>query len=532
MNQNQRIKMKTTPLEEISLLNDKRLEFNSMAEMITQRAREIPDKPYVLYYDQVISYAQMNNRANKVANYLKQEGVKKGDVVSFMIMNSPEIYYVMFGAQKLGAVAGGINFLLQGPEIAHVLDDSKPAVVFVGSQFMNKFQDGYTLAAHKPVVVEVKTGIEHGSDLSSQSLAGILEEYSADEALVGQDLSDPYLLLYSSGTTGKPKGILLPNRAELCMCKEWASTGIFQEDDVYLIVLPMFHSNPLCVWTYPMAYLGLTICIRESFSPTDFWPAILENGVTHVLAVPAMYNYVHSVVNPDTVDKSKLKLRYALTGAAPFSVELKREWQEQYNVTILEGYGLTEASGFSIGNLNVPDNEKAIGVALDRQQVEIMDDENNILAARKNGEICIKSDAVMLAYLNNPEATAETLIDGWLHTGDMGYMDEQGYVYMAGRKKEMINRGGENIYPREIEIVLEAHPDVVAVAVVGVADKALGERVKACIIPKEEGKLSEENIKEYLKDKIAKYKIPDYVEFRTEFPTNSTGKILKYEMKN
>jgi len=173
----------------------------------------------------------------------------------------------------------------------------------------------------------------------------------------------------------------------------------------------------------------------------------------------------------------------------------------------------------------------SIGTSFQAQQIEIMDDENNILPFGEKGEICIKGDVVMLRYLNKPEATAETIKNGWLHTGDMGYMDEEGYFYVSGRKKEMINRGGENIYPREIECVLETHPMIDQVAVVGVPDPALGEKVKACIILRGKGLLTADDVKQFLEDKIARYKIPEYVEFRTSFPLNPTGKILKELLK-
>lgn len=207
--------------EELTVFKDgKRIEFDSMAEMITVRAREIPDKIHVLYYDEVITYAQTNERSNRVANYLKELGVKKGDVVSAMVLNSPEVYYTMFGAQKLGAIAGAINYMLKGPEIARVLDDSKPKVVFVSSEFMQDFAAGYQVASHKPVVVEVTTGVDHGKDIADRQLRDILMKYPADEALVPQNPDDPFLLLYSSGTTGKPKGILLTNRAQMTSCKD------------------------------------------------------------------------------------------------------------------------------------------------------------------------------------------------------------------------------------------------------------------------------------------------------------------------
>lgn len=528
----QRVKMTTYPLESLPTLIGKRLEFNSMAELISTRAHEIPDQPYVLYYDQTITYAQMNSRANQVAAFLKEQGVGKGDVVSFMILNSPEIYYCMFGTQKLGAVSGGINFMLKGPEIAHILEDSRPKVVFVGSQFIGDFYAGYEISSHKPLVIEAmaETGKSSGAELTT--LDQILQEYPTDEILADILPDDPYLLLYSSGTTGKPKGILLPNKSEMDMCKDLASLKVFDPGDRMLIVLPMFHSNALCVWTYPLAYQGLTLVIRKAFSPDDFWTSLLDYSITHVLAVPTMYNYVLATQDPSKIDASRFKLKFTMTGAAPFAEELHDAFLKKFGLEILEGYGLTECAGMSTGNLNVPNKLGSIGVPLPSQQIKIMDANNNIMPVGVNGEICIKGNAILLGYLNQPEATKETIKDGWLHTGDAGYMDEEGYIYMVGRIKEMINRGGENIYPREIESVLENHPQVAAVAVVGVPDPALGERVKACIISRLGETVDPQEIKDFLKDKLAKYKIPDFVEFYTEFPTNSTGKVLKYQMQN
>lgn len=527
-----RIQRNLYSLDELSFFKSgKRTDFSSVAEMMTVRAAEIPDKTYVYYYDQEISYALTNERANRVANYLKDTGVSRGDVVSVMVLNSPDIYYTMFGAQKLGAVAGAINYMLKGREIAHVLEDSRPKVVFVGSDFMDDFTEGYRLSSHRPLVVEVETDAEHAGGVAQNRLSDILSKYPSEEALVPQNPDDPYILMYSSGTTGTPKGIMLANKGQLSVSRDRARTGSLISEDIVLIALPMFHTNPLCVWTYPTAFVGASVCIRTKFSPQDFWPAILDYGVTVVMGVPTMYHYVYNTATADVVDKSRLKLRKAFAGAAPMPLELIDAFKEKFDVDILDGYGLTEATGVSSSMHGVPVKEGSIGVALPEQRMEIMDDENNILPPGEKGEICIKGEPVMLRYLNRPEATAETIRDGWLHTGDMGYMDEQGYLYVAGRKKEMINRGGENIYPREIETLLEAHPKVDQVAVVGTPDPALGERVKACIVPTEQGGLTEEEIKQYLAGKIAGYKIPEVVMFFDSFPLNPTGKILKEQLK-
>jgi len=522
----------TVALDDLPFLKGKKHDFNSVAEMIVDRVRLHPDAPHIYYYDQTITYAQTNERANKVANYLKAQGVKKGDVVSVMILNAPEIYYSMFGAQKLGAVAGAINYALKGPEIAYVLDDSQPKAVFVGSNFMKDFAAGYALASHKPIVVEVKTDSEHNENIARTTLDEILASYPADEALVPQNPDDPFLLLYSSGTTGNPKGILSSNRAQLAVVKSIMHTGIFEGNDVMMIVMPMFHTNPICVWSYTIMYASATVCIRKQFSPADFWPSVLQYGVTIAMGVPAMYSYIYNSADPDTIDRSKLKLKYAVCGAAPLPVELIKGFKDRFDVNILEGYGLTEVIGLS--TLNPPLGTKkpgSIGMAVPGQPLEIMDDGNNILPRGERGEICTYGEFNMIGYLNKPEATAETVKNGWLHTGDVGYMDEDGYIYIVDRKKDMINRGGENIYPREIEIAIEANPKVGEVAVIGIPDRHLGERVKAFVVPRPGENLTEDEIKDFLKDKLAKYKQPEYVEVTNNIPRNPTGKILKQELK-
>ena len=298
-----------------------------------------------------------------------------------------------------------------------------------------------------------------------------------------------------------------------------------------MILNPMFHTNPICRWSYPVIYQGTRICIRRRFTTNDFWPTILNYGITICGGAPAMYHFVLHSIDPSTIDRSKLKLRFAISGAAPMSPVLMKEFKDTFNVTVIEGYGLTEVSGLSTGNYGVTPKPGSIGVAIPGQEIEIMDDDHQIMPYGGKGEICIKSDANMIGYLNNPEATAETIRDGWVHTGDMGYMDEEGYIFISGRKKEMINRGGENVYPREIELVLEEHPQISSVAVVGVPDEVLGERIKACIIPRTPGSLTTQDVKDYLKDKLARYKIPEYVEFMTEFPINANGKIMKTSLK-
>jgi len=527
-----RVEAPTRSLAELTFLNGLQLSFNSVAELVVTRAREIPERTCVMYYGQTITYREVNERANRVANFLKNQGVQKGDIVSLMVLNAPEIYDCMIGIQKLGAIAGSINFALKGPEIAYVLDDSKPVAVFVGSDFMADFARGVEAAAHKPKVIEVRTQAAHSEKLAFMTLTEIHETFPSEEALVQQAPGDPFLLMYSSGTTGKPKGILLSNEGQLSICRGMNRQGLVEGNDIMLILLPMFHINPICVWTFPMMFAGQTLCIRKAFSPSDFWPAIIENGITILQGVPAMYNYVYYSIDPTTVDRSALKLRWAFCGAAPLSVDLINGFKEKFNVDIVEGYGLSEGTGVSCANPALGKRKiGSIGLPLPEQRIEIMDDTLNILPPGEKGEICIQGRANMLEYLNKPEATGETLQNGWLRTGDIGCMDEEGYLYIVDRKKDMINRGGENIYPREIEIVLEALPEITAVAVIGIPDEALGERVKAVIETAKPGILSAADIKAYLSDKLARYKIPEVIEFMEQIPRNPTGKILKKNLR-
>ncbi len=522
----------TPTLDALPFLKGLRTSFSSLAEMIATRAEEIPERVHVVYYEQSRTYAQTNSNANRVANYLNEQGVRKGDVVSLMIMNSPQIYDAMFGAQKLGAIAGLINFASKGPEIAYTLDHAQPRVVFVGKEFMADFVLGYEAASHKPVVVEVDSDANPPAPIARTTLSEIFAQYPDDEVLVVQAPDDPTLMLYSSGTTGRPKGILISNANQLAICQSMSQLGTIQGEDTMLILLPMFHTNPICVWSFPLIYAGQTVCIRKSFSPNDFWPAITDNGVTILMGVPAMYNYVYYSIDPATIERSKLKLRWAFCGAAPLSVDLIKGFKERFNVEILEGYGLTEGTGIATANPPLGKRKVgSVGVALAGQEVRIMDDNLKEMPVNERGEICIKGASTMLGYLHNEQATAETLQEGWLRTGDIGTMDEERYFYVVDRKKDMINRGGENIYPKEIEMVLESHPSVVAAAVVGVPDEALGERVKAIIEPSADCALSAEEIKDFLADKLARYKVPEFIEFMERLPRNPTGKILKKELK-
>ncbi|WP_211289776.1 Long-chain-fatty-acid--CoA ligase [Sporomusa silvacetica DSM 10669] len=526
-----RPKIPYIPLEQQPYLKGRQLEFESIAQMLTVRSNETPNAPHVYYYDQTLTYKDTNDRANRVANYLKEKGVKKGDIIAIMISNSPEFYYTMWGAHKLGAIAMCISPMLRGPEIAYILDDAKPKVAFVVSDSMTEFFKGLNNANTKPIVVEVVTEYKYDSTIAQDNLDDVLNKFPDDECLIKQNPDDIFLLLYSSGTTGRPKGILLSNKAGLSLCRDQNRSGIVTGNDVMLLILPMYHCCPLCVFTYPLSYAGQALCVRQ-FSVNDFWPTVIQYGITIIMAVPTMLDYILSRIDAKEVDLSKVKIRYANTGAGPLSLETRKRFKEQYHIDLLVGYGLTEGGG---GCCVEPPlgryKEGSCGLPYPEQQIEILDEHGNILPNNQIGQICIKGDNVMSGYLNKPDEFAKVMAGGFLHTGDVGYFDDEGYLFVTDRKGDMIVRGGENIYPREIESVLESNQLVAEVAVIGVLDNLLGERLKAFIVPKVKGTMNAESTKAWLAERIADFKIPDYYEFVSSLPRTATGKIQKFELR-
>lgn len=521
--------MPTVALAEARFLRGLQRDFKNTAEMLVTRAREIPDHPYVRFYEETITYAQMNDRANRVADGLRQRGVRRGDVIAVLIPNAPPVYDVMFGAQKIGAVPAVLNFTLKAPEIAYLIEDCRPGIVFVAAVCNAELQKALAETGHRPEVIVVPGADD--SDIAREDFTAwetIMAPRAVDEALESLSASDPFLLLYSSGTTGHPKGILLTHGGQLCVCRDMARLGLVSGGDVMLLMLPMYHVNPICVWTFPMMFCGQTICLRKGFSPADFWPAIVANKVTILMGVPAMYSYVYQSIPPETVDKANLRLRYAFCGAAPLPVELIRGFKERFDVDIIEGYGLTEGTGVVAANPPLGMRKTgSVGQIFTEQDVRIVDLDGQPVSDGRRGEIWIRGAAVMAGYRNNPAATTETLVDGWLRTGDVGVMDTDGFLYIVDRIKDMINRGGENIYPREIEEALAGHPDIAEAAVIGVPDRDLGERVKAVVQPARPGALSAADITAFLADRVARQKIPEIIEITEALPRNASGKVLK-----
>jgi long-chain acyl-CoA synthetase len=338
-------------------------------------------------------------------------------------------------------------------------------------------------------------------------------------------------IFYTSGTTGNPKGVLLTHHNSLYAITSLEEGFGFEKGvEVGLIFLPIFHVNAMfsCISGFNG---GVKIVLRQGFSASEFWEVVEKYRVSFWSAVPAVYNILLQI--PETAKGRDLSsVKFGICGAAPMPVETFRKFEETFGVKIVEGYGLTEATvASSINPVRGKRKIGSIGKPFPGQEIKIFDEEGAELPPGEVGELCIRGGTVMKGYLRKPDANAETLRDGWLRTGDMAYMDDEGYFFIVDRKKEMIIRGGENIYPKEIDNLLYSHPKILEAAVVGVPDDIMGEEVKAFVVLKSGEEMNEEEVRQFCKKHLASFKVPRYVEFIDELPKNIIGKTLKKHLK-
>jgi len=503
------------------------VKFKSLRDMLESRVGEYDDKTYLAFYDDTIGFREFDLRVNRFANALLEIGIRKGDIVCVYANNSPDALAAYFGIVKIGAIAGPINCWWQPPEIEYLLNDSRAVAAVVESCYISSIEQ------IRPNCPHLKTIIELGDDPKPEypSFTGLIENNTDTLRETDVGLEDDAFIFYTSGTTGAPKGVLLTHYNSLHAVAS-LEEGLRQEKgaEVALIFLPIFHVNAMfsCIAGING---GVTIVLRQGFSASEFWELVERHSVTFWSAVPAIYNIL--LQTPETAEGRDLSsVKFGICGAAPMPVETFHKFEETFGIKIIEGYGLTEATVASA--INPVDGKRkigSIGKALPGQQVQILDDDGIELPPGEVGELCVGGGNVMKGYLRRPEANADALRDGWLRTGDMAYMDDEGYFFIVDRKKEMIIRGGENIYPKEIDNLLFSHPKILEAAVVGVPDEIMGEEVKAFVVTKPGEAMTEEDVRDFCKENLASFKVPRYVEFIDELPKNIIGKTLKKHLK-
>ncbi|MEW2328728.1 long-chain fatty acid--CoA ligase [Micromonospora chersina] len=512
----------------------------NLALMLEGTAERLPSRDAVVLGDTRMSYAELNDAANQVANLLVDSGIRPGDRVALSCPNLPYFPIVYYGILKAGGVVVPLNVLLKAGEITYHLQDSgaKAYFCFEGTPELAMGAEGWRGFGQA-------VGCEHffliTADLHAPSpiegvrtLGTVLAGRSPRFETVVTEATDTAVILYTSGTTGQPKGAELTH-ANMVMnaltC--WRLFGA-ADQDVHLVTLPLFHSFGQTVQMNAGLHGGATLVLLPRFDAATALALMARERVTFFAGVPTMYWGLLSVNSENgSAPAIAADLRMAISGGAPLPAEILEQVEKVYGVRIREGYGLSETS--PVASFNHPGREAkpgSVGQPIWGVQMRLVDADWNEVPDGEQGEIAIRGHNVMKGYHGRPEATAEVLRDGWFRTGDVARRDADGYYFIVDRAKDMIVRGGFNVYPREIEETILRHPDVSLVAVVGVPHRSHGEEVKAFVIRKPGSPLTEDELVNWCRERMASYKYPRLVEFRDELPMTSTGKILKRRLRD
>jgi long-chain acyl-CoA synthetase len=489
----------------------------NLAENLRRTTEKHPDKPAVRLGESDLTYADLADGAARIAGRLQGLGVQPGDRVAVMLPNLPSMPVVYYGILWAGGVVVPMNPLYKSREVGYALSDSAAKVIF----------------AWDNVGEEVSRGADDaGSTFVPVSAGGLADLLSEGEPvdLVDRDAGDTAVVLYTSGTTGSPKGAELTHANMARNAEVTVNLTSLTREDVLFGGLPLFHSFGQTVMMNCGVVAGATLCLLPRFDPAGALELMQREKVTVMGAVPTMYVALLQHRSRDDYDVSSLRL--CVSGGASLPVEVLRGFEDAFGAAIVEGYGLSETS--PVASFNHPDRERkagSIGQPIEGVEFRLVDEKWNDVPEGEIGEIAIKGHNVMKGYLNQPEATAEVMNDEWFRTGDMARRDEEGYYYIVDRAKDMIIRGGYNVYPREIEEVLYEHPAVGSAAVLGVPHSTHGEEVAAAIVLKDEASATEDEIRDFVKERVAAYKYPRRIWFTDSLPMGATGKILKREIK-
>lgn len=500
---------------------------NNIGLFLTKRAHLSPKVDAYVDGDtrERCSFFELNERCNRTAHALLKSGVKPGDRVALLMMNSIEFVESFFAIAKIGAVAVPLNWRLVVGELSFILKDAGATTLIYGGQFANvvkELHDGGEELTHVKTFIHV--GGDDTRDDFAQDFEALLAESSTDEPKIGAAEDDLLYIMYTSGTTGLPKGAVHTHNTNIWACTTFAGTCDQYYKDRYLMALPLFHVGALAPLTSAV-HQGVTCVVMPSFDPTKAWELIQDESVTSMLAVPAMLNFMLQSPAKDECDYSTV--RWIMSGAAPVPVAFIEAY-DKMGIEIHQVYGLTETCGPACLILADDAIVKAgsTGKPFFHTDVRVVDADDNDVAPNVPGEVVVAGKHLMKEYWNRPEATAETIRNGWLYTGDVAVIDEEGFIYIQDRTKDMIISGGENVYPAEIENVILQHPDVAEVAVIGQPSEKWGESPFAVVVKKNDS-LTDIEVLGHCKGKLAPFKLPKAVAFIAEIPRNPTGKILK-----
>ena len=493
---------------------------------VLDSAAEFAQRPAIITEHQTLSYRQLAGTARALAAGLEEIGVQRGDRIALLLPNSPQFVISYLSVIALGGLVVPLHCQLSVEEAGYILDNAEAKGLISLAQFAPMVaQLWQQVPSLSTVILEGESKLKDAVGLEQ-----LISDYT-DQPL-HSDMAkrdDPAAIIYTSGTTGRPKGAVLSHGNLLANARSCLDFIGVTSEDRFLAVLPLFHSFGATICMILPLIAGAGIVLQTSFAPLQVLEAIANHRVTIFPGVPSMFVVLVRGKTDQEYDLSSLRL--CISGGAPLPTEVLTSFRERYDVPLVEGYGPTEAS--PVVSVNPPDGLQkpgSVGVPIPGVQVRITDAAGNELPSGEVGEITVAGDNVMLGYWNNLEATAATVRDGWLYTGDLGKLDGDGYLYVVGRKKDLIIVGGTNVYPREVEVVIAQMPQVSEVAVVGVPDALRGERIKAVVVLTEEAQLTYEQLLTYCRQHLAAFKVPHMVEFRDSLPKSHLGKVLKRKL--
>jgi long-chain acyl-CoA synthetase len=491
----------------------------NLASILDFSAAEQPDRVAIRLDDLTISYRQLSDAARRVASLLGSADLSRGDRVGLMMPNIPAFPVAFYGALTAGAVVVPMNPLLKSREVAYYLGDSGARLLFVWREFAGEAAKGAADVGAEVIAVD-------DVDLSS-AVAG----HSPVTSSAAADDTDDAVILYTSGTTGQPKGAQLTHGGLTRNARLTAETLLRNHpDDVMMGCLPLFHVFGLTCGLNATVLAGGTLTLLPRFDAGKALDIIARDRVTIFEGVPTMYAGMLHHPAADSADTTSL--RVCVSGGAAMPVEILRGFEEKFGCMILEGYGLSETSPVaSFNHPHRPRKAGSIGTPVEGVEMRLVSDAGDLVPAGEVGEIAIRGHNLMKGYWGKPEATAEAIPDGWFRTGDLARVDEEGYYYIVDRKKEMIIRGGYNVYPREIEEALHEHPAVAEVAVIGMPHAELGEEVGAAVALKPGADATPAELQQFVRERVAAYKYPRRVWLVASLPKGPTGKILRREVR-
>lgn len=518
----------------------------NLASIVTHHARLAPQKEAIVWGDVRMTYGELDKLSNRVAHALVEMGVGHGDKVALNCINLPYFPVIYYGIMKAGAAVVPLCVLFKASEIEYQLRDSDAKAVFVFEgtpelPMLSETKEAFDKVESCGELVVLTTDLMGESPLPEhKTLMQLTFDKPEEFDAFPTNPNDTCAILYTSGTTGQPKGAELTHLNIWSNCVTTYSIHMPElnftdrQQKTCLITLPLFHTTGQTVQMNTQIYGGNRVVLLPRFEPRSTLDTMVAEKVNFWVGVPTMYWSLLKYVKENDYDITHIadNMKVCSSGGAPMPVEVMKEFQEKFDVRVMEGYGLSETSPLACFNhFERPSKPGCVGQPIFGVDVRCFDDEDNEVPRGTRGEIVIRGTNVMKGYYKRPAATAEAFRNGWFHTGDIGIQDEDGYISIVDRKKDMILRGGYNVYPRQLEEVIITHPSVSLCAVIGVPDERLGEEVKAFVVLHQGQELTAEEFTQWCKEKIAANKYPRYVEFRTELPIGNTGKIFKRALK-